>query len=1147
MVKKICICVCMLSLANAQEERASISGLVTDPGGAAILGAQVTVTSVERNVSTKAVSSDAGRFHVGFLLSGKYTLSVEAPGFKKHVRENIGLAVAQKLGIDVQLEIGAVSDSVTVSSEVTLLETESASRGQVITRRELHDVPNNGLNPFQLVWAIAGVTRTTAGWGSMSPQGVANATNFSLNGSRPGENEVLLDGVSDVHGGRQVKNVPSILILDEFKVITNPYDAQYGRTGGGVISFTTKSGTNRFHGQMWETVSNKVFNANSFANNRAGNRRPQANLNVFGFETNGPVYIPKLIDGRNKLFYMFSYEGWRGRGTDLQNFTIPLDAQRGGDFSGLLNSAGQQIVIYDPLTTVSDGAGGFRRTPFARNVLPSNRMNPIAVKAAAFLPQPIFAGQGPGQLNNYTRPTPNIYGINMVASRIDFNINSNNRVHFRYSNTPFQENRSIGWGTNAAETSGNLPLTRNGVNWSFDWTSSLTATTVWNVKFGLTRWEDFAGNLLGRGYNPSQLGFPDTLVRQFKVLQFPRFDFGGGGNYTAIGSSRPGNLETDYAYSLQPNLNLVRGGHVIKLGAEGKRFDKNRVPLGLISGQYSFDRGFTQANPLRGDAVSGNEFATFLLGHPVGGAVEDLVHPAHRSYFWAGFVQDDWKVTSKLTLNLGFRYDYEQPLSERYNRMVRGFAFDQASPIADRVQGLSLKGGLLYAGTSGTARQAFNRDLVRPQPRAGFAYRVANRAVLRGGWGMFFLGQYEEGPSTGFSRTTPLISSFDGGVTPARSLNDPFPDGLLRPIGNSRGLATDIGLGVGAQYLDRRLPYSQQFSFGFQVEFAGWVWDSAYSANLTRRLPVAAQTNNLPINELGRASSYYTEAVSNPMAGLLPDNPAKNGRTIPRQDLLRPFPQYTGVSLSNVSMGRQDYHGWQNRLSRRFSQGVTLQAAYTFSKTLEQVSLLNNEVFNLARPLETPLERRLLQFDVPHKVAVLGTYEVPVGRGKKYGGSMNPVLNMIAGGWQINGDLTLQKGFPIQFPNAAPVAARSARLPSSERTLLRWFDTSLWRDAATGRPVPAQAPFTLRNFPTRFPDVRFPGLKNLDLSLFKDFQIRERVKLNFRAECYNISNSPWFSALDGNGANVTSASFGALNLAQSNAARRFSLALRMIW
>ncbi|MGH9630103.1 MAG: carboxypeptidase regulatory-like domain-containing protein, partial [Bryobacteraceae bacterium] len=567
---------------------------------------------MERQTNSQTTSSAAGRYQIGFLLPGRYHLTVSAPGFKNYVRQNIQLAVAEKLGLDVEIEIGAVTETVTVSAEIGLLDTESSSRGQVVTRRELADLPNQGRNVFQMVWAVAGVTRTRTSWGSMSPQGVANATRMSINGSREGENEVLLDGVSDVHGGRQVKHVPSLETVQEFKVVTNPYDAQYGRTGGGVISFTTKSGTNVLHGAIWEFLANNKFEANSFQNNRAGNSRPQANRNMFGFVVDGPVYLPKLIDGRNKLFFMFSYEGWRFRGTDLQSFTLPLAEQRSGDFSNLFAQDGRLVTIYDPLTTRPGGSGGFLRDPFPGNRLPPGRLNPIAVNAASFYPQPIFAGEGPGQINNYVRPTPNIFDINTVSSRIDYHINSSNRVHFRYSNTPFKEIRALGWGDNVAEPSGNAPLTRNGVNWSFDWTSTMTPRTVLNLRFGLTRWEDFAGNTIGRGYDPRDLGFPDSLVRQFKVLQFPRFDIGD--SYGPIGSWRPGNFETDYAYSLQPNLNLVRGGHVLKIGVEFRRFEKNRIPLGVISGQYSFSRAFTQADPLRGDAHSGNEFASFLLG-----------------------------------------------------------------------------------------------------------------------------------------------------------------------------------------------------------------------------------------------------------------------------------------------------------------------------------------------------------------------------------------------------------------------------------------------------------------------------------------------------------------------------------------------------
>jgi hypothetical protein len=1128
----------------AQDARAAVSGQVTDSSGAAVPNATVRVIATERNTPSSTETSDSGRYQVGFLLPGTYSVSIEASGFKRYLREGIQLATGEKLGLDVVMEVGALTESVTVSGQVGLVETESASRGQVITGRELHELPNQGRNVFQMVWAVAGVTRTGNSWGSMSPQGVANATGFSLNGSRPGENEVLLDGVSDVHGGRQVKNVPALETVEEFKVVTNPYDAQYGRTGGGVISFTTKSGTNDLHGVAWEFVANRIFNANSFANNRAGNPRPQSNANVFGFEVDGPVYLPKLVDGRNKLFFMFSYEGWRSRGVDLQNFTIPLNAQRAGDFSGLLAANGQQVTIYDPLTTRSDGRGGFIRDPFPGNRIPTDRISPIAAKAIAFYPQPVYAGQGPGQVNNYVRPTPNIFGINAIASRMDYHVNSDNRVHFRYSNTPFEEVRALGWGDNVAEPSGNAPLTRNGVNWSFDWTSSLGPRSVLNLRFGLTRWEDFAGNSFGQDYDPRNLGFPDRLVSQLKRLHFPRFEIGGG--YSPIGSNRPGNLETDYAYSLQPNLNLVRGSHVMKIGAEFRRFDKNRVFPGQFHGFYTFSKAFTQANPLQSDALSGNEIASFLLGYPSGGYIDDNMFPAYRSYYYAGFFHDDWKVTPRLTLNLGLRYDYEGALAERYNRMVRGFAFDQASPIASQAQALNLSGGLLFAGSEGESREAFNRNFRRIQPRAGFALSITDKLVVRGGYGLFFLGQYEEGPGTGFSRQTPLIASSDGGLTPRVTLSNPFPEPLLSPVGNSLGLATDLGLGITAQYVDRRFPYSHQFSFGFERALpGGWVVDSSYSGNLTRRLPVNAEVNSLPADQLSRPNAYYTERVPNPLAGLLPNNPAKNGATIPRQDLLLPFPQYTTLMLTGVSIGTQDYHGWQNRVTKRFAQGFTLQAAYTISKTLEQVSFLNPQDFNRADPLASRLERRLLEWDAPQKFALLGTYDIPFGRGKRFAKSSHSVLNALIGGWQLNGNLTLQSGFPVPFPNAAPVEARSAKLSSGERTDERWYDTSLWRDPATGRTVPALSPFMLRNFPTRFPDVRFGSLRNLDLSLFKDFAIGERARLNLRVENYNVTNTPWFPRTGTD--NVTAANFGSLNLSQTNTPKRFVLGARLVW
>jgi hypothetical protein len=1130
---------------HGQENRASVSGLITDPTGAAVPNASVHVVSVERGTSLATSSNESGRYLIGFIEPGLYNISVEAAGFKRSVREGVRLDTAQKLGLDVALEVGAQSDSVTVTSEAPQLATETAMRGQVVSSKELRDVPNNGRIFLQMVWAMPGVVRTTNDWGSMGASGVANATDFSINGGRRRENEVLLDGVSDVAGDRQVKHIPSIETIQEFRVISNPYDAQYGRTGGGAISISTIGGTNDLHGVSWWYHRNSYGAANSWSANRIGLPLTKRHSNAYGFLFNGPVYVPKVFDGRNKLFFMFTYEGLTNNGVDGATFTLPQPAQYGGDFSRLFDAGGQLVKIYDPLTTRPDGAGNVR-DQFAGNRIPASRLSPITVKAASFYPQPSRLGDGPALINNYSLPIPNFTGNNTEGSRIDWVVNDNNRIHFRYSNTPYHEIRFISWGTNVAEPSNNAPLTRNGVNWSGDWTSTLSPNAVFNLRFGLTRWEDFAGNTYGKGYDARQLGFPDSLVSQFTYLQFPAFTFSGNMNYGPIGATRPGDLGKDYSYSLQPNMTLVKGAHIVKLGAEFRRFENISVSIGVTSGQYGFTKAFTQADPLRADAASGNEFASFLLGYPDNGQIANNIHPAYRSYYYSGFVQDDWKVSPRLTLNLGFRYDYEAPLAERYNRMVRGFDFNVASPIADKAPGL--KGGLLYAGTSGEARQAFNRDFLHPQPRFGFAWHVAKDWVIRGGYGLMFLGQYERGPATGYSQPTPLIASSDGGLTPRVTVGNPFPEPLLKALGNSRGLATNLGLAINAQYLDRPLPYSQQTSIGFQRQFAhGWVAEAAYAGNFTRRLPVNANINVLPVNQLGQPNTYYTTRIPNPMAGLLPDNPAKNASTIPRQDLLLPFPQYTGFSLTNLPIGRQSYHSMQATVSKRFSRGFTFQAAYTISKALEAASFLNDQDFNLADPLSSKLEQRLVQYDVPRKLAILGTWDLPFGRGKRFGSGMHPLLNGLAGGWQFNGNLTLQSGFPIDFPNAAPVAARSAKLSKDERNMFRWFDTSLWQDPATGRSIPAQAPFTLRNFPTRFPDVRFSDLKNLNFSAFKDFPIHDRIRFNLRLESYNITNTPWFSTNAATNLSVTSPAFGQLSLGSNNAARSFSLGGRLIW
>ncbi|MGH9658440.1 MAG: TonB-dependent receptor domain-containing protein, partial [Bryobacteraceae bacterium] len=560
-------------------------------------------------------------------------------------------------------------------------------------------------------------------------------------------------------------------------------------------------------------------------------------------------------------------------------------------------------------------------------------------------------------------------------------------------------------------------------------------------------------------------------------------------------------------------------------------------------------------------ATSGNELATFLLGNPSSALVDQNIDPAYSNKYWAVFLQDDWKLTSRLTLNLGLRWDYEAPIVERFDRQLRGFDFNAASPIAARAPSLNLKGAVLFAGLAGQPRGAFDPDRNNFQPRAGVAYRIGDKWVVRAGYGLYFLGQNEPGAAQGFSQRTNATVSTDGNLTPAVSLTNPFanlPGGRLLPArGNSQGASSFLGEALGVNYLDRPLPYSHQYSFDIERELPGnMLVEAAYVGNVTRRLPLGVGVNILPASELGRRTAtgaintaYYTDRVPNPMAGLIPNNAALNGATIPRQQLLMPYPQYGGIGLQNIAIGSQRYDGFQAKLTKRYSSGLSFLASYGIGKTLEAASLLNAQDFRLGDVDATERERRSAgQIDIPQKFTIVALYELPFGKGKRWGSGWARPADLALGGWQINFDITRQKGWTLDYPNAAQVKPGSAQLSSP--TLDKVFDTSLWIDPATGRNVPAQEPFTLRTFPTRFGDVRIPGYHNWDASVSKLFPVREALKLQFRFEMINAFNHPWFTnPLGGAGGalNVTSPNFGKLEATQRNLPRFLKLALVLSW
>jgi len=1139
-----------LSQAYGQEVRASITGSVTDPSGAPVAGAAVSVTNVATNATVTAETNETGNYLTPYLAPGTYVLKIEHLGFRQFVRENIVLQSLDRPRVDAQLQLGAVSDSVTVSDTVSALQTETASRGQTISNEMIANLPTQGRNPFQIMWAAPGVVKS-GGWRYLRSFDIGGTSGFSVNGGRNQENEVLLDGISNVQSSRTVIHVPTMDSVQEFKVLTNLYDAQYGRTGGGVVTIVTKSGGNQLHGIAYEYFQNDKLNANQFELNAAGTRKSPNHINAFGFEASGPFYIPKVLDTRNKLFWMVAYEGMRQRSADPLVATVPLMEWRSGDFSTLYNAQGLQ-VIYDPLTTAKDGT----RTPFAGNKLPSSRVSPIATNAFKYYPAPISSGAGPAHVQNYPYPSRWVGDLDQWITRVDFNVSAKNNVYFRYGQNPYSEYRGLVFimdpsQKNPAEPTGNAPLIRNGRNWTFDWTSTLSPRMTFDLRAGLNRWEETTGSVFAAGFDQRQLGFDPALISQFTRVGFPNLDLG---SYQYMGTNRLINYSANDAYTVQPNLNMVIGTHFFKFGAEGRKYNDNALNPGLAAGSYSFGKNWTQANASRADAVSGNEVATFLLGYPTSAYVDRNIDPAFTHFYYAAFFQDDWKVTQRLTVNLGLRWDYESPATERHDRLVRGLDFNAASPIASQVQGLNLKGQVLFANLNGQPRGSFNPDKNNFAPRVGVAYRWREKWVIRGGYGLYYLGQNATGSNQGYSQRTTAVVSTDGNLTPAVNLTNAFalqPGGqLLAAIGNSQGAASFLGQGLAVNWLERPLPYSHQYSLDIQRELPGNILlEAGYVGNQSRKLPVGVGANYVPTTELNRRTAagaidtaYYTGQVPNPMAGLIPLNAALNGATISRQNLLYAFPQVS-LSVNNLPIGKQRYDSLQTKVTKRFSRGFTFLASYTVSKTLEQVSLLNAQYLNLANPASTPLVKQPAdQIDIPQKFNVAGVYELPFGKGKPLASNIPGAVNQIIGGWELNWNITYMKGWPIAYPNANQVRPGSAKL--SNPTIPQWFDTSLWMDSA-GKRVAAQEPYTLRTFPLRFSDVRLPGYQNWDASISKFFPIYERLRMQFRFEMVNAFNHPWFTSIAS--VDVTSAAFGRLNPTQNNLPRFLKLGLNMQW
>jgi hypothetical protein len=1131
-------------------------------------GSLIALTHTGTGIRRTTITNDQGLFSVTFLDPGTYDIVVQKEGFRAINRSGVKLDVAQVARLDFILEVGAVSDQVTVNASAPLLDTGSASLAHTVENQRIVNLPTNGRNSYGFATLIPGV-RASRGFTEVA-YGMYNDQFVSINGSRPNQNSFLLDGGANSNPAFNGPAMfPSLDSVEEYKVQTNNYGAEFSNTAGGVVNLVTKSGTNQLHGSVFEFLRNDKLTANDFFINRAGRKEAPFRYNQFGGSAGGPLILPKIYNGKDRTFFFASYEGLRWVRGLITTGTMATVRERQGDFSQSFNSNGQQVAIYDPLTTAPDPnrPGRSLRQPFAGNVIPQSRFDPVARNLLRYLPEPNAPGAAFTNVGNFaSNPSAPIIK-NTVSGRIDHNLNEKQRLYGRFTMNNTPHNRPSVYGDSpefrvSSPVLGNDQLNQRQVVLNYN--SILKPSLVVEMSSSYLRYTiRRQGPALD--FDPRQLGFPDNFGELFTSLRpcFPGVgitglgvtiqapDSGGG----LIGSC--GILGDAYeTFHETANSTWIHGSHTAKFGGN---FGVNRLATPRYGGAgmgLNFNPAFTQGpDPVVASASAGIGFASFLLGTGSGSINSDGPGQNHLFRYYGLYFQDDWKVSRRLTLNLGVRYDENFPWTERFNRQT-DFDYNVASPLS--TASFPIYGGLTFPGVGGLSRRAFERDPNNIAPRFGFAFSLTNATVLRGGYGLFYApitgGGYNGAavPISGFQAQTQWVGTLDG-ITPVAYLNNPFPSGFIRATGSSAGLATFLGQNVTAMDRGRRNPYAQQWNINVQQTLpARFVLDVAYAGSRGLHLFGNLNVNQLPNEQLALRDGLR-ELVPNPFYGQISTGPL-SGQLVPRNQLLRPYPQYNAVTIGNISYGASTYHAMQLKVERRYAQGFSFLFSYTFSKLMDDVAATTTgfpgeqfsgdsiQDFNNRRN-----ERAVASYDAPHFAALNGIWELPFGKGKPYLSSPS-IARILLGNWQINSIATFRSGVPLSLSMASNTLFNfgGVQRPNWENgntgeldgrvanRLTRYFDSSVYS---------APAPYTFGNTPRFMAALRGPGVANLDVSVFKNIPLYERYSLQFRAESFNVMNRAEFNVPN---TQIGSAAAGVIT-SQANSARDIQFALKLLF
>lgn len=1110
--------VCVTFSVSAQEYRGTILGRVLDPGGAAVAGAGVEITNVETNARIATTTNSEGNYQAPFLLPGLYKVRVTQSGFKPVERQNVRVLTNAQVTIDLALEIGDASETVTITDNAPLLTTSNSDLGQVIERTYIDTVAmslSRNVNTFTRL--APGVT------GGQSSVTGNNAGGFSIagGGSTVGRVEFTVDGIPNTapqnNGG--VVFVPSVDAVQEVKIHTTMFDAANGRSNGGAINLTTRSGGNDLHGVVYLYKQWAATNANSWNNNRLKLPKPPVDFYQYGHFISGPVWLPKLYNGKDRTFFSTSFE----TDTDARALTrqtrVPTTLERQGDFSQTLNSQGNALIrIYDPLTTVVTG-GRATRQEFAGARIPTNRLNPAGVAYLNLMPQPNIAGAP--QINKFNWSDTATYTVRQrnINNRIDHIISDKQRIFVRFGLLTRDQAvdkeliRGIwGFNTNNAVDSADLGLlNRKFYNVGVDDTITFSPTLVGSFRYGFVRKEN-ASSRGGTGYDTNELKIPAQIASNQAIKGWPTFNLGE--STAAIGSANAFD-SNDVSVALATFTKLI-GKHSLKFGVDYRLTRWHRdSPGDNAPGSFAFNSIFTRQDPFTNASsnTTGTALASLLLGLPASGGLGFNSAQSLQQHYLALYLQEDWKVNRKLTLNLGLRYDLETPWTERFNRMSYGFDPNAVLPVQAPLLGAQLRGAILLAGASGNPRAGGNLDKNNFGPRFGFAYSVNQKTVVRGGYGLFYSGQTFNDAFLAnvgvFNANTSYIGTTDNGATPFTTIDNPFPNGLVTPRGADVGLQAQLGDSVDFYDVNRVSPYNQQWQLSVQRELP-WqmLAEAAYVGVTSFKQFETFNLNEKPDQFLAQGAAENNR-VPNPFLNVFPANSTLGqGATITQNRLWVRYPQFVNLTVHGANTGRASYHGLQTKIDKRLTNGLNFLLSYTFSK------LLDNETTSL---VNTRKYRTVSALDAPHIFRLATVYQVPL----KFSGSFgHKLLDYALGGWSVSGILELTSGAPLGAvidANGRMNRLRSPRLDGDVRDRLGdqrdaagnilnpYFDLTAFQG------LPNQ--FTVASEGPRYDDLRAPSARSLNLSVFKNFQIVERLKLQLRVDAANVTNTPAFGGI----------------------------------